>query len=94
MWASGLVRNLCDRVHNIGSKSELKDALDDASAIEEGINEEDAPLLEWLHFGERRLHRQRADLRRDGEEKLGTIGDLRLDPHVTQHEGDKTFRYG
>ena len=92
MWASRLVGDLRNGVHDIRPEPELQDTLDDPGAVEHGIDEEDAPLLERLHLRQGGLHRERADLRRDGEEELRPVGNLRLDPHVTQHEGDETFR--
>ena len=74
--ARRLVRDLGDGVDDIRPEAELEHALDDAGLVEHGVDEEDAPLLERLHLGERRLHRERADLGRDGEEELGAVRDL------------------
>ena len=92
--ARRLVRDLRDGVDDVRAEAELEDALDDAGLVEHGVDEEDAPLLERLHLRERRLHRERADLGRDGEEELGPVRDLGLDPHVAQHEGDEPLRDG
>ena len=92
--ARRLVRDLGDGVDDVWPEAEPEHALDDAGLVEHGVDEEDAPLLERLHLRERRLHRERADLRRDGEEELGAVRHLRLDPHVTQHQRDEPLRDG
>ena len=92
--ARRLVRDLGDGVDDVGPEAELEHALDDAGLVEHGVDEEDAPLLERLHLRECRLHRERADLGRDGEEELGPVRHLRLDPHVTHHKGDESLRDG
>lgn len=94
MRARRLVSDLRDGVHHVRPETELEHTLHDTRAIEQGIHEEDAPLLERLHLGERRLHRERADLGGDGEEELGPVRHLGLDPHVTQHERDEALRDG
>ena len=92
--ARRLVRDLRDGVDDVRAEAELEHTLHDTRAIEEGVHEQDAPLLEWLHLGKCRLHGERADLGRDGEEELGPVRDLGLDPHVAQHEGDESLRDG
>ena len=92
--ARRLIGNLGDGVHDVRAEAELEHTLHDTRAIEEGVHEQDAPLLEWLHLGKGSLHRERADLGRDGEEELGPVRHLRLDPHVTHHKGDESLRDG
>jgi hypothetical protein len=94
MRTSRLVRDFCHIMHNIGSQPQFCYAIYDSGAIVKGIDKQDASVRKRRHLREGLFHRQLTELRGDREEELASFRDLTLDPHVTGHEVDESFRDG
>lgn len=91
MRTSSLIRNLRHIMNHKRSQPQLQYPRHHSRTIKQRIDEQNVPLLEWLHFAQHDFQRHGTDLRGDGEEEFRTVADFGFDPHVALHERHESF---